>query len=177
MDNFGFIHGELDTKLLILFILRRLPRPVDGDTLAELCFCDTGVSWFDYSQCLADLVDTGHIDKLENGRYMITEKGDRNCATTESSLPYSVRSKAERLIKPIAARMKRDALIVTEHSVEKNGFFVKLSLSDGEGDIINMTVLVSDEACALDIEQRFRREAEIMYGKIVNLLTDGASEL
>ena len=55
MDNFGFIHGELDTKLLILFILRRLPRPVDGDTLTELCFCDTGVSWFEYSQCLADL--------------------------------------------------------------------------------------------------------------------------
>ena len=82
MDNFGFIHGELDTKLLILFILRRLPRPVDGDTLTELCFCDTGVSWFEYSQCLADLVDTGHIDKLENGRYMITEKGDRNCAAT-----------------------------------------------------------------------------------------------
>lgn len=50
MDNFGFIHGELDTKILILFILRRLPRPVDADTLAELCFCDTGVSWFDYSQ-------------------------------------------------------------------------------------------------------------------------------
>ena len=146
MDNFGFIHGELDTKLLILFILRRLPRPVDGDTLTELCFCDTGVSWFEYSQCLADLVDTGHIDKLENGRYMITEKGDRNCA-------------------------------VTEHRVEKNGCFVKLSLSDGEGDIINMTVLVSDEACAQDIEQRFRRDAEIMYGKIVNLLTDGASEL
>ena len=47
MDNFGFIHGELDTKILILFILRRLPRPVDADTLAELCFCDTGVSWFD----------------------------------------------------------------------------------------------------------------------------------
>ena len=177
MDNFGFIHGELDTKLLILFILRRLPRPVDGDTLTELCFCDTGVSWFEYSQCLADLVDTGHIDKLENGRYMITEKGDINCAATESSLPYSVRTKAERLIKPIAAQMKRDALIVTEHRVEKNGCFVKLSLSDGEGDIINMTVLVSDEACAQDIEQRFRRDAEIMYGKIVNLLTDGASEL
>ena len=108
---------------------------------------------------------------------MITEKGDRNCAATESSLPYSVRTKAERLIKPIAAQMKRDALIVTEHRVEKNGCFVKLSLSDGEGDIINMTVLVSDEACAQDIEQRFRRDAEIMYGKIVNLLTDGASEL
>ena len=28
MDNFGFIHGELDTKILILYVLRRLPRPV-----------------------------------------------------------------------------------------------------------------------------------------------------
>ena len=135
------------------------------------------MSWFEYAECLSDLVDNGHIDKLENGRYMITEKGDRNCATTESSLPFSVRSKAERLIKPIAEKMRRDALIVTEHSVEKNGCFVKLSLSDGEGDIIAMTVLVSDEACAKDIEKRFRRDAEIMYGKIVNLLTDGASEL
>ena len=26
MDNFGFIHGELDTKILILFILRRLAQ-------------------------------------------------------------------------------------------------------------------------------------------------------
>ena len=25
MDNFGFIHGELDTKILILYVLRRLP--------------------------------------------------------------------------------------------------------------------------------------------------------
>lgn len=174
MDNFGFIHGELDTKILILFILRRLPRPVDADTLAELCFCDTGVSWFDYAECLADLVDNGHIDKLENSRYMITEKGDRNCEAAETSLPFSVRSKAEKLIKPIAEKMRRDALIVAEHTVEKNGCFVKLSLSDGEGDIINMTVLVSDEGCAKDIEKRFRRDAEIMYGKIVNLLTDGA---
>ena len=27
MDNFGFIHGELDTKILILYVLRRLPAP------------------------------------------------------------------------------------------------------------------------------------------------------
>ena len=41
MERFGFIHGELDTRILILFVLRRLPRPVDMNTLAELCFCDS----------------------------------------------------------------------------------------------------------------------------------------
>ena len=59
MDSFGFIHGELDIKILILYVLRRLPAPVDGQTLYELCCVDTGVGWFDYSDCLADLAERG----------------------------------------------------------------------------------------------------------------------
>ena len=63
MDSFGFIHGELDTKILILYVLRRLPRPVDAQTLTELCSFDTGVGWFDYADCLAGLEDTGHVER------------------------------------------------------------------------------------------------------------------
>ena len=37
MDRFGFIHEKLDIKILILFILRRLPGVVDRETLGELC--------------------------------------------------------------------------------------------------------------------------------------------
>ena len=33
MDNFGFIHDKLDIKILILFVLRRLPGAVDPETL------------------------------------------------------------------------------------------------------------------------------------------------
>jgi len=54
MDQHGFIHEKLDIKLLILFILSRLPAPVDRGTLDELCQqCDDGVGYFDYSDCLA----------------------------------------------------------------------------------------------------------------------------
>ena len=97
MDNFGFIHGELDTKILILYVLRRLPRPVDAQTLSDLCSFDNGVSWFDYSECLADLVDTGHVERLSGERYLITDKGRTNGEAAETSIPYSVRMKADRL--------------------------------------------------------------------------------
>ena len=83
MDNFGFIHGELDTKILILYVLRRLPRPVDAHTLSDLCSFDNGVSWFDYADCLAGLVDTGHVEALDGERYMITEKGSANGEAAE----------------------------------------------------------------------------------------------
>ena len=106
MDNFGFIHGELDTKILILYVLRRLPRPVDAQTLSDLCSFDNGVSWFDYADCLAGLVDTGHVEALDGERYMITEKGSANGEAAETSLPYSVRRKADRLIEPAATRMR-----------------------------------------------------------------------
>lgn len=65
MGRLGFIHEKLDIKILILYILRRLPGTVDPETLAELCQCDSGVGYFDYSDCLADLVDTGHITESE----------------------------------------------------------------------------------------------------------------
>ena len=47
MGRLGFIHEKLDIKILILYILRRLPGTVDPETLAELCQCDSGVGYFD----------------------------------------------------------------------------------------------------------------------------------
>ena len=37
------VQEKLDIKILILFILRRLPETVDSETLAELALSDGGV--------------------------------------------------------------------------------------------------------------------------------------
>ena len=47
MDRLGFIHEKLDIKILILFILRRLPGTVDRDMLSDFTQCDGGVGAFD----------------------------------------------------------------------------------------------------------------------------------
>lgn len=172
MDNFGFIHGELDIKILILFILRRLPSPVDAQTLQELCAIDTGIGYFDYAECLAHLVETGHVEEVSAGRYLITEKGVRNGETAESSLPYSVRIKAEQLIAPIAEAMRRDRMIGTSHTQNEEGCAVSLSLSDGKGEIISMRVLAADEDQAKLMKTNFRRDAEGIYGKVIEILSE-----
>ena len=61
MEGLGFIHENLDSKILILYILKDLPAAVDAQTLSDLVFCDTGIGYFDYADCLADLVETAHI--------------------------------------------------------------------------------------------------------------------
>lgn len=173
MDNFGFIHGELDTKILILYVLRRLPRPVDAQTLAELCSFDNGVGWFDYADCLAGLVETQHVEALPGERYLITDKGRVNGEAAETSIPYSVRMKADRLLEPIAEKMRRDAMIDTGHEEAPGGLITHLGLSDGKGEILSMRLLVPDEGTAQSIEELFRTDAEGIYQRIIEIFTDG----
>ncbi|MEF9971085.1 MAG: DUF4364 family protein [Oscillospiraceae bacterium] len=171
MERLGFIHEKLDIKLLILFVLRRLPSAVSFEELSELVLIDDGIDYFDYTQCLAELVETEHIEKGEQG-YKITKKGIDHSDTVESRIPFSVRSKAEVDIVPIIERMKRDALIKTSHkTLDNGGNMVKLSLSDGIGNILSLSILTAGEEQSTAMEKYFRADAEGMYHKIIALLT------
>lgn len=171
MDQLGFIHEKLDIKILILFVLKRLPGVVEPETLRGLVMCDDGIGYFDYSDCLSELVTGGNVEEKEGG-YAITEKGARNAETVESSLPYSVRRKASRLLAPVQEKMRRDASIVAQHELSEDGCTVTLAMGDGKGELIRMSFLCAGEEQAKKIEARFRREAESTYHKIVALLSE-----
>ena len=62
MNDFGFISGKLEIKFLILYIASRVVGPAPFEVLQELSMCDGGVDYFGFSECLADLVRTEHLE-------------------------------------------------------------------------------------------------------------------
>ena len=48
----GFIHDDTDIKVLILYVLRRLPAEIEAEALSELVLVDGGFSYFNFKQCL-----------------------------------------------------------------------------------------------------------------------------
>jgi hypothetical protein len=170
MEQFGFIHNKLEVKILILFILNRLPEPVTKEALAELTLCDNGITYFDFTDALGELVASGHICETD-GRYIITDKGSRNVLEVEASVPYSVRLKAERNTQKLSRELMRNTMIKTSHEERSTGgVTVSLSLSDGIDNIAKMELLAGNEKQAQIIEKNFKKNAEHIYNALINIL-------
>ena len=171
MGSFGFISDKLEVKLLILYIASRVVGPVPFEVMQDLSMCDSGVDYFGFSECLADLVRTGHLVQDEEGLYAITDKGRRNSAICESSLPYSVRMQVERNLVGYNEQLKRKALVGAQmEQRDKGGYTVTLSLRDELDELMSLSLLVTREDMALELQRRFRANAEENYSKILDCL-------
>lgn len=171
-EGFGFIHDELDTKVLILYVLRRLPARIDAESLAELVLIDGGINYFDYKQCLYELIERANVDETSQG-CQITAKGSHNCDILADGLPYSVRMKADKVTAPVVEKMRREAMILANHEPCAGGVTVYLALSDDVGNIFDLKILAANEEQAVKIERSFRKNAEDYYNRfIMELLED-----
>ena len=167
-----FVYDKLEIKILILFILRRLPEPIPLKALAELTLNSGGISYFDFMECVSDLVKTEHL-LIKDEKYSLTAKGQRNGRVTENSLPYFLKMDAENTTAVYRSEMNRNAMIKTTHTTNTDGnCSVSLSLSDGIGDIVSMNLFAINEKHAAALENGFRKRAESIYNEIIKSLIE-----
>jgi len=167
----GFIHDKLEIKFLILYIAARVIEPIPFDAVLDLTMCDDAIDYFDFSECLADLVKTEHLTLDAEGLYAITEKGIRNSAICESSLPYSVRLRCDKNLEVWNRKLRRKNQVKASWEQRRNGTYtLKLSLDDDMGSVMDMRLMVPREDMAKLLAERFRKSPEQLYGKIMELL-------
>ena len=170
----GFIHDKLEIKFLILYIAARVSEPLPPEGMQELTMCDDGIDYFDFSQCLNELVETEHLRRDQEERYVITPKGLKNSEICQSSLPYSVRMKADKLIAAYRQELLRRAQVQAQVTRRENGTYtVELRLSDDVDDLMQLRLMVATEEMARDLAGRFERDPEQIYSQLVAALYGG----
>ena len=167
----GFIHDPLEVKLLILYIAARVIEPLPLEGMQELSMCDDGFDYFTFSECLNDLLKTEHLSLSEEGKYSITPKGMRNSEICETSLPYSVRQRADRSITAYNEKLLRKAQVMAQVSHRDNGAFtVGLYLRDDVDSIMQLELMVATEEMAKDLAGRFEKNPEHLYARLIETL-------
>ncbi len=172
--SIGFIRDKLEIKFLILYVVVGVGEPMPLSDVQALTMIDDGIDYFDFSQCLSELVRTDHLRINDDQQYVITPKGLKNSEICQSSLPYSVRLKADRLIAAHRQELVRRAQVRAQVQRRENGTFtVELSLSDDVDNVMRLQLMVATQEMADDLARRFQRNPEQVYSQLVTALYGG----
>ena len=176
MDSYGFIKDKLDLKFLLLNILNSVTEPLSQSDLLEIALCDNGVNYFDLSECLKDLEQTGHA-AAEDDKYLITSKGRDTAGIIVKSLPSSVVRAAQKSAIRVVNRIKREAGISVSRSTRPDGFVsLELSLCDNGEVLFRTEFLAANNSQADLLENNFRKNATDFYNTALDALLNGSSD-
>lgn len=164
----GFIQGKLEIKLLILYILARAEEALDMDTLTDTAMCDDGVTYFDFTVALAELVDTNHVLRQE-GKFQITDQGRKNGGIMEDQLPYSVRLRCDSKLSRINEAFRAAKRVRAELSEVSDGWRVELALDGEEENLFTLSITLPLQEDARRLIRNFRSDPHRMLNTLRNL--------
>ncbi len=175
----GFIREEKDVMYLILYALRFFPFPISESDLMDVVLVDEGFGYFEFRSAFLRLLEREHVAAVTlegEERYLLTAEGTRAIEVLASSLPMSVRDKAERAALRVTAKIRRDASIKTSRRENEDGTYtVRLQICDQQADQLSVEVLaMTRRQCEL-LEDNFRRRAESLYHELLLLLSGGGT--
>ena len=178
MQRLGFIHDMMDVKVLILFVTARSEYPMTAQEVYELCYQDESLSYFDVCTALPEMVASGHIQQLDEERYVITEKGKTDGKLTEDSIAFTVKQKAENAVSKFNRQLRRSSFVKTQILPRENGdYSVVMSLDDEVGNLMTLELVAPNQRQAVRLSRLFEKKAEILYNQTMNeLLNDEDSE-
>lgn len=172
MGRVGFIQDKLEIKFLILYVAARLIEPVPFEAMQELTMCDDGIDFFDFSECLSNLVESQHLTLSDDGS---TPSRKRACTTARSAsrafptLCACAPTRTSQSSTRSSSAARRSSRIIAPR---RNGTYtVTLAFNDDESQpILKMELMVPKEVMAKDLAERFQKNPEQLYTGVLNTL-------
>lgn len=173
MNRLGFIHDMMDVKVLILFVTARANYPVTAQEVYELCYQDDCLSYFDVCTALPEMVESGHLQIVEEEKYIITEKGRADGALTEDSVAFTVKQRAENAVSRFNRKLHRSSFVKTQVIPQDSGdFTVVMSLDDEAGNLMTLELMAPNQRQAIRLSRLMENKAEFLYTMTMAELLD-----
>ena len=173
MQRHGFIHDMMDVKVLILFVTARTSYPMTAQEIYEICYQDECLSYFDVCTAIPEMVKSGHLKKVDEDHYEITEKGKQDGAITEDSVAFTVRQRAENAIARFNRQLRRNSFVKTQVIPRNNGeCSVIMSLDDEQSNLMTLELVAPNQRQAVRLCKSFEAKAEIIYNLTMTELLD-----
>lgn len=165
-----------ENKVLILYILNAIDKPIGNNELLELVLSIMDMNYFYFQQFLLDLLENKYIIKYKDedfseSLYQITPSGKNTLELTQDLIPGIVKLKIDNTIKGEFNEIQEELSISSEFIPKsENEFTVKCKIIENGRIIFEVSSFAASREQAKFIADNWKQNAENIYPKIMDLL-------
>lgn len=170
-----------ENKVLILYILDKIGKPISNDSLLNLVLAVTDMNYFYFQQFLLDLLENGYIInyyKDDHSFYEITSFGKETLSLTQDILPGIIKLRVDSNFKNELETFENEHSVIAEYVPRsENYYMVTCKIIDHNDTIFEVKTFAGSGTQAKDIVNNWKQHAEEMYPQILNILTNNQKSL
>ncbi|ABR47770.1 conserved hypothetical protein [Alkaliphilus metalliredigens QYMF] len=165
-----------ENKLVLLYIFDRVQFPLANIQLTQFIMENDIMNYFMLQQFIGELKESSFIMEQEKDTgqlFMITDQGKKTLTYFISRIPEEKRLKIDHLLNIKKEEFVRNTEIKGEYEkLTDNEYLVKLSVIEQGTPIFNLKLSVGNVKQAKDMCEKWRSDAQELYGQIINLLIE-----
>lgn len=165
-----------DKKLIVLFVLKETNNTLSIDQIAKLCSEFEDITYFDICIYIEELKKSGYItESFQDSKsyYLLTETGKDILSELLELVPGINLLNMKNLLKLQIEDYKVDYEIDTNIiPIKSDEYKVGCYIKDGADELINITIYAGDKENAKKISKHWKENANDIYGKIIELMTE-----
>lgn len=165
-----------ENKVLILYILNKIGKPITDNELLKIVISITDMNYFYFQQFILDLLEMKYISKYEKDDftfYELTEAGKSTLELTNNIIPGIIKLKVDTNIKPCQDSIKEEFSIVADFEPDdKNSFFVDCKIIENNKTIFSIRILAGSREQAKSICDNWKENAISLYPALLDILIE-----
>ena len=165
-----------ENKVLILYILSKIGKPVSNDALLNLVLAVTDMNYFYFQQFLLDLLENKYISsyiKDENTLYSITDFGKETLELTKDIVPGIIKLRVDSNFKSEMENFENKHSIIAEYIPRSENYFdITCKIVERNEIIFEVKTFAGSQKQAKDIVDNWNNHADEIYPSILKILTD-----
>lgn len=158
-------------KVIILYILNKLPNPISNEGLYKLVLSINDMNYFYFQQFLLDLTNNKYIEYFNNGIhtiYQITTLGKNVLELTEDILPGILKLQIDTEL----TTAKTESAVIAEFTPRsENNYVVTCKILENNECCFELKATAPSREQAKKIVSNWENNSNEIYRKILSLLT------
>lgn len=169
-----------ESKLIILYILDKINKPIENEALLKLVLSITDMNYFYFQQFLLDLLNTNYISSsTENNEsiYSITNSGKEVLELTKNIIPGLIKFKIDNGFKENLEQIKNEFSVTAEFDPQdENEYTVKCKIIEDTKVLFELQTFAGSSEQAKNMVDNWKNNASVIYPKILEILSNNSSE-